>query len=219
MRIIILLIGLLFFSCKTLQISKEYTINYSDITVLQSCDTYIYEINNKPLEGVYKIVYNKGYSITKFKKGIVQLKKGYIKNKLWYRRELNKQGGDVFIEYYEKKIPSFWSTSNSYDSIYTYSKKYPMKTVVFYEGNMCQYTFDYDASIGKLKINVAGCNLKYVPSALESAILNTKCKNNPLTYNTEHNEFNKKITVEILNPKGTVYIDYELKENEYSLKF
>jgi len=221
MRILIFLLCLGFYSCKTPQFNTEYTIDYADITLVQNCDTYIYKLknNNTPLDGLYKIVNNKGYSIAKYKNGLLQSKKGYIKHKLLYSREQLKSDTSIFIEYYDKKISSFWSSLKPYDSIHTYFKNYPIRTNLFYKGNKCEYMYNYDDLDSKLTVVVTGCKLKYLPSALESAILNTECINNPLTYNTKEREFSKEIKIEIINLRDTIYLNYELKEDRYRLKF
>ena len=222
MRLLISLLCLLFFSCKTPQFNTDYTIDYSDIKVVMDCDIYMHKskITNKPLNGLYRVVSNrKHYSITKFKNGIVQSKKFYGKNKLLQRSEQLNSDTSIYIEYYSKKRLSFWNDSKPYDSIHAYYKKYPTQINLFYKGDTCKYTFEYNSLIGRLKIVTKGCKLEYIPSELKSAVLNTKCRNNPLTYNTEDRVFNKEITVEIINNQDTIYNYFELNEDRYVQQF
>ena len=179
MRLIFLLIGLLFFGCKTTQINTDYTIDFSDITIVGDCGTYIHKskITNKPLDGRYKVVSNrKIYSITKFKNGITQYKKRYNRNRILDRIEQLKSDSSIHVQYNHKYALSPWVDSKPYDSIQEYRTKhyenYPTKVIIFYEGNRCQYTFDYDDP-GTLKTVVTGgCELEY--NSLRQTILNTK---------------------------------------------
>jgi hypothetical protein len=226
MRIIILLIGLLFFGCKTLQFNTEYTIDYSDKIIVGNCGTYVHKskITKKPLDGLYKVVSGrKVYSISKYQKGLLQFQKTYWKGKLWHKQEQLKSDTSIYVRYNNKYTLLSWSDSKPYDSIQEYRTKhynnYPVKVNVFFEGNSCQYTFDYDALAGRLKIVVTGCELEYAPVHLEHAILNTECNNNPLTFNTKYGKFNNEITVEIINKNDTIHNYFELNEDRYIQKF
>ena len=101
MRITIFLIGLLFFGCKTQQFNTDYTINNSDITIVENCDMidmYISKITGKPLNGVYKIISERRlYSISIFKKGVLISEESYLKNKLWYKRKQLNSDNSIFL--------------------------------------------------------------------------------------------------------------------------
>ena len=232
MRLILLFIGLLFFGCKTTQFNTDYTIDFSDITIVESCDIYTYnsKITGKPLDGLYKVISGrKVYSITKYKKGVLISDKTYWKGKLWYRQEQLKLDTSIYVRYNHKYTLLSWSDSKPYDSIQEYRTKYysnyPAKVIIFYEGNTCEYKFNYDDTfvyddlIGRLEIVVTGCELEYAPVHVEDAILNTECNNNPLTCNVKYGEFNKEITVKIINKQDTIYNYFELNEDRYVQQF
>ncbi|WP_064968109.1 hypothetical protein [Tenacibaculum ovolyticum] len=229
MRIIILLIGLLFFGCKTIQFNIEYTIDYSDMKkVGNSCGIYVHKskITGKTLDGVYKVGSSRKFSsIIKFKKGLIQSEKIYFRGKLQYKEEQLKSDSSIHVQYYYKNNLSCWNDSKPYDSIQEYRvkkySKYPVKVNVFYKDDVCKYTFDYDNLIGELRIEEKGYELEYIPFCFEQTILDRECKNNPLTYNTRYNEFNKEIRVKILNPKYIIYHHYTFDEdvNMYLMDF
>jgi hypothetical protein len=211
-------------SCVSNKVADYELINRNTLDITPYfCSNKKYSVENKPLNGKYKIKYDRSTFYAKFYNGYI------IEDSYWYRKgsvfindKCDSNGNLISCTHYQNKREKKTQYYNSpsylrYDSVKTnISKGMPYKSI-FYINGKANYV-NYKITSGKINVETTIENFKLSPDDINlnsiSRLFFLKCPQNQFLFDTKNNDYYNIVSIIVKSEIDEKLYNYKLHRRD-----